>query len=136
MARSLNLTKVEGIPELAKAIEKLQKKVSGDEVRKVLMAGAMEIRDEARERAPEDTGRLKRNVIATYGKNRVSPKDEIDVLVGVKYGKDGGNHAHLIEFGTSKMPAQPFFRPAVQSKKSDVAEIITDGLKNIIEEKS
>jgi len=133
MARSVNLTKVEGLKGLAQAVEALKDRVKSKEVQDILLAGAFVIRDEARANVPVDTGLLKSNIIATRGK----PKgDSTDVLVGVKYGKGGGNHAALVEFGTSKMQPQPFFRPAVNAKKTEAGEIIAEGLKNLIEEKT
>lgn len=132
MARSVKFTKVEGLAEFADAVEKLKGKVSGEDVRKVLMRGAFVIRDEAKARVPVDTGKLKESIIATYGKK---DPDDLNVLVGVKYGKGGAPHAHLVEFGTSKMPPRPFFRPAVSSKKTEAGEKIAEGLKKLIEVK-
>ncbi len=132
MARSVKFTKVEGLADLADAVEKLKGKVSGDEVRRVLMRGAFVIRDEAKARVPVDTGKLKESIIATYGKK---DPDDLNVLVGVKYGKGGAPHAHLVEFGTSKMQPRRFFRPAVTAKKNETGEIIAEGLRKLIEGK-
>lgn len=132
MARSVKFTKVEGLDDLAKAVEKLKGRVSGKEVQNVLLSGAFVIRDEAKARVPVDTGRLRDNIIATKGK----PKGEgLDVLVGVRYGKGGGNQAHIIEHGSSKIAPRPFFRPAVSAKKTEAGEKIAEGLKKLIEDK-
>jgi len=132
MARSVKFTRVEGLDDLAKAVEELKGRVSGKEVQDILLSGAFVIRDEARARVPVDTGRLRENIIATRGK----PKgDETDVLVGVKYGKDGAPHAHLVEFGSSVQFPKPFFRPAVAAKKAEAGKKIAEGLKKLIEEK-
>lgn len=133
MARTLR-TKVEGLDELVKAVEALEKKVSGKEVQDVLLSGAFLIRDEARARVPVDTGLLRSNIIATRGKPKSD--DGTDVLVGVRYGKGGGNTAHFSEFGTTKEAARPWFRPAVSAKKTEAGEKIAEGLKKLIEEKT
>lgn len=132
MARSVKFTKVEGLDDLAKAVESLKDRVASDEVKNILLAGAWVIRDEARALVPVRTGLLKENIIATRGKKQ---SEQLDVLVGVRYGKGGGNVAHIIEFGSSKMEAQPFFRPAVAAKKNEAGEIIAAALKKLIEEK-
>ncbi len=39
---------------------------------------------------------------------------------------------HIFERGTRKMSARPFFRPAIDSKKSEAAKVIEKGLKKLI----
>jgi HK97 gp10 family phage protein len=37
-------------------------------------------------------------------------------------------HAHLVEFGTAKMRAKPFFRPAFDETKEEIAQTIREKL--------
>ena len=60
------------------------------------------IKNHAKRIVPVDTGTLK-NSIHIFPMN---PAKKITLADGVKYGK-------YVEFGTSKMKAQPFFRPAL-----------------------
>lgn len=76
----------------------------------VLEATANAIADDARSLAPvgsgeEDTpGELADSITVTRGANKV------DIDVGVPY-------AVHVEYGTSKMPAEPFFQPALSAAK-------------------
>lgn len=123
--------KIEGLEALRRQLrqlpEELQKKALGDAVAK----GANLIRDEARVRAPFLTGMLKRSIRSTRSVRRGS---EAAAFVGVrrltkktlrKLGfKGDAFYWKFLEFGTSKQPAQPFLRPAFDSKKEKAVEVI------------
>ena len=64
---------------------------------------AMDLEAHAKSRAPVDTGTLKNSIQAT----RVGDA-HWRVVVGVDYGL-------YVEWGTSRMAAQPFFQPAIQA---------------------
>lgn len=66
------------------------------------MAFALVVQNQARELAPVDTGRLKSSIAA--GPSR--PPYTAEVGSNVRY-------APHVEFGTYKMRAQPFMRPAI-----------------------
>lgn len=51
--------------------------------------------------------------------------NDIEGVVGVKKGK--AFYAKFIEFGTSKMAAQPFIRPALLNNKREVVKLIMSG---------
>ena len=53
------------------------------------------------------------------------------VLAGVDTRK--APHASMVERGTSKTPARPFWRPAITKTRHVIAKIYADGLKKIIE---
>lgn len=55
------------------------------------------------------------------------------VLQGTKIGE---NLATMWEFGTAKMPARPWFRPAVQQVRSAVLTTIANGYRAILERHS
>lgn len=46
-------------------------------------------------------------------------------------GKASALHAIFNEYGTSKMPAQPFMRPAMEKLKNDIDEILKDNIKEV-----
>ena len=60
--------------------------------------------------------------VVTYRGTRASVKYENDPF-----------YFFMLEFGTSKMPAKPFLRPAFESKKADAAQRIADRLRTSIE---
>lgn len=128
--------RLEGIPEIAANVNKLLKTVGGDkgrkvgdEVKRVLMGGALVVRDEARDLVPVRTGKLKSAIFAAYGDEK-----QPNVIVGVNYRI--APHAHLVEFGArgGEMPPQPYMRPAVTATRSKVANIVAEGFKKIVDE--
>lgn len=90
------------------------------------------VRDSARANArgiddPETASVIWKKIVTQY-RSRLSKGDQVTVSVGVQGGakpvkgdKDTG-HWRLVEFGTEKMPAQPFMRPALESNVSKVAD--------------
>jgi HK97 gp10 family phage protein len=126
----------EGLPELNKNVDNLLKEMGhkegqrvGDRIKRVLMGAALTIRDEARDLVPVKTGLLKSAIFAAYGDER-----KPDVLVGVNHRI--APHSHLVEFGArgGQMPAQPFMRPAIAATRGIAANMVADGLKDIIED--
>ena len=137
--------KVEGLAELAKALKALPAEIAGKNggpLRRAIGRAAVVIRDDARRRAPVDTGNLRDNIIAV--RKRKSPQGTEGYFVEVrrkrrKYantranrrkGRVGKTYENLgeayygmfVELGTAKMPAQPFLRPAFESKKTEAVE--------------
>lgn len=81
-----------------------------------LKKAAKPLRDEIERRAPKYTW----DFVETLAVRKTKFKNfgEHQVIVGFKKGRDGNGRplkgfiAHFHEYGTSKMPAKPFMRPA------------------------
>lgn len=143
MARSLvtkrgKSVRLEGLPEISAAIDRILSETKrsgaravGEKVKRVLMGGALMVRDEVRDMAPQgETGNLKRGVFAAYGR-----EDKPDVLVGMNYRI--APHAHLVEFGhggPNAAPPHPYFRPGIAAAKPLAIRSIAEGLKRVIDE--
>lgn len=137
--------KVEGLAELAKALKALPPEIAGKNggpLRKAIGRAAVVIRDDARRRAPVDTGNLRDNIISV--RKRKSPQGTEGYFVEVrrkrrKYANTRANrrkkragmnyetmgeayYGMFVELGTAKSPAQPFLRPAFESKKVEAVE--------------
>lgn len=131
---SKGASNVAGLPELFRKLSDLGEAVESDDVYKVLMHGAFVLRDEAKDLAPYDPARksgthLRDAIFAAEGdpsKDKRGP----NVIAGVN--SRLAPHAVLIEKGTSRMPAQPFWRPAITTVRGAVANIYAEGLKKII----
>lgn len=82
------------------------------------------VADAARQRVPVDTGKLKDTIRVTRLPN--DPKLDIRVYAGSR-DKGGAFYAHMIEFGTTKMGARPFLRPALNQAKSVIMGIMENG---------
>jgi HK97 gp10 family phage protein len=63
----------------------------------------------------------------TAGKHPVSPNAKV-----APGGKVAEAYATMLEFGTSRMPARPAIRPAVQSGKQGIINVLTDGFQALL----
>ena len=85
--------------------------------------------------APKLTGGLSAS-IKMYQK-----KKKNGVTIGPEYGKGGGNHAHLIEYGhisrdgKTFVPAQPFIRPTWAKMKSNVERDLKEAISKKMQQK-
>ena len=123
--------RLEGIPEMKKTLQAIRKTLDAkgnvalaDRVRGACLVPAQMIADEARDLAPEGrTGRLKSACLAKMGKG-AGAFAYVDRKIAP--------HAWFVEKGTSKMPAQPYFRPAVAAMRPMVARLIAEKLPAIL----
>jgi len=127
MAETLQLT---GFKELAAALRELPDRVAKNALRTAVSAGASVIRKEVRSRSPVDTGLLKKHM---YQKQirELSSAESQTFFVGVRKvkSKDGVKQPspfywRFLEFGTSKLPAKPFLRPAFEMQKDNAIKAI------------
>ena len=106
---------------LLKALCQFPKNIQNNVLAGAVRAGAKPLVDAARTNVPVDTGNLKKSI----GINRKKTKDKSTVWFTVsprKGGVNDGFYGHMIEFGTSKMTAQPFMRPAFESQDNQSIE--------------
>ena len=128
---------IEGIEEIASnaaALVRASGYGHGDvaqEYKRALMAGAMIVRDEARDLVPVDTGLLKSSIFAAYGDAK-----KADVIIGVNTRKavstsKGGEtrtYAGVVEYGDDEHAPQPYMRPAISATKPLVARLLKEQL--------
>lgn len=107
---------VKGLRELDRALAELPKRVRRRVLLGALRETAKPILKDARQRMPKDSG-----VTAKDLKIRAVPKSETDVgqvAVAIAGSESKGGRSYImrfLEFGTEKMAAKPFFRPAVDA---------------------
>lgn len=132
MADMMNLT---GFKELADALRELGPRVAKNTLRRAVAAGATVVRTDARSKAPVDTGEMRKDIMVKRErdtKGEASAKYSVFVRSGKKSRLAGKGrnvqknsfYWRFLEFGTSKMSARPFMRPAFESKKEDAVRII------------
>ncbi|SNT76715.1 HK97-gp10 family putative phage morphogenesis protein [Paracoccus seriniphilus] len=130
---------VEGFAELEKALDNLSKSAGKAVLRRALKKAAQPTADLARSMAPVKTGKLAKSVIVgtrldgrqarIHRRMFRDDKAAVEMFVGPSYLRgDGGRHGHLVEFGTSKMAARPFMRPAWDQDKNAMLERLSDEL--------
>ena len=133
------LKSIEGLKELQAAMKQLPQNIGRNVLRGAVSAGASVIRKEARDKAPVYQGRipaghapagtLRRAVFQKQIREASSWFKQV-FFVSVKSGKKqqkkglDAYYWRFVEFGTKKMAAQPFLRPAFESKKHEAVEAI------------
>ncbi len=137
-----------GLNELAQQLQHLPDKLAGKILDRAVGAGARLIRDEVKARAPVDTGALRsqifckrehhdsafesiyvvgvRNGVAHYANNVRNRRMN---RAGQTYNNAGATYYwRFLEFGTRKMAAHPFLRPAFDAKNNEAVKVITETL--------
>lgn len=132
--------KIDGVDKLIRKLDRLPAAIGRNIERRVLMEAGEIIAARARELVPVDTGNLRDSIVvsdrplggafkmdaagaASTGEGRMT------VYIGPKTGgRNDGYYGHMVEFGTVKMAAQPFLRPAFDSTKGQVQSRIAGDL--------
>lgn len=116
--------------EWTSALSKLDGKFKEGLARSMAVAGGKVLRDEAKQQAPVDTGRLRDSIYLAFKDDR---SNEAQIVYSVSWNAKLAPHGHLIEFGhwhvkggkggepTSWTPAKPFLRPAYDIAKPKAA---------------
>lgn len=145
---------VEGFRELDKALGELGKSAGRATLKRALTKAAQPIADRAHALAPIDKGILEGSIVvsskfvnragfAEYGATLRGGGTKTEARTALRGARRGGNsetraeltvaapapHAHLVEFGTVKMDAQPFMRPAWESEKQGALASIAGTLR-------
>jgi hypothetical protein len=111
-------------------VAKMMNRVTGPRFKKeVCMPAAQiavtEIRDFIRPLTK--TGKLDSAVFADYGDEK-----KPNVLVGMNYRKAG--YAHIVEYGSVRSRAKPYFRPGITAARSPMAASLATNMKKLITE--
>lgn len=125
---------VDGLEELADALDQLPSRVAKAAVRPALNAAGQVFQAAILATAPRDTGELANSIT-----RKVSVKGNLDsmsVIVGPKYNgggeQDPGVRVKFLEFGTVKMAPRPFMRKAFESSKAAATAAAIAVLKAVI----
>lgn len=136
--------RVEGLRELSRALRELPVRIARNDLQAATMAGAAVIRNEARLHAPVYTGKVSeghpppgtlRKAIVSKAIAELSTNTKRVAYVVVRHGKRfqhvgkkninrDAYYWRFVEFGTKKMSARPFMRPAFEAKKREAVEAI------------
>ncbi len=150
MANELTFN-LDGVPELNAKLAEVGKDVKFKGGRFALRKAANLVRDNAKARAmtfdDSETGRqVADNIVVRWSGKHFKQTGDLMFRVGVKGGGSTGRngnpdtgeggktpHWHLLEFGTSKMPAQPFMRPALAESIGAVSNEFVSQYKKAID---
>jgi len=105
--------KIEGLKELEKKMKQLSDVARKEAKQEALHAGSVLVQGGATLNAPVDTGNLRSSIDFEVG------SEDADIFSPVQY-------APHVEFGTSKMAAQPFLRSSLDSNKNNIIKIFSE----------
>ena len=128
--------KIEGIRETKIALDKVNKDVIA-ELRGGCNKGAGMFAQKAVELAPRGPGKPSKGYYGGRLKSamvhREMPYNDYSPIVSIAaVDRKIAPHAHLVEFGTSKAKAHPYFRPAFNAMKERVKQVIIAALKRAL----
>ncbi len=135
-----------GLADIARDLETLSRAENNKVLRDATRAGAEVMRDAVVERAPERTGKLKKNVVVLT--QRSKRREIISVSTFVDGTCEPGNsdnsmkasdprnafYWRFVELGTINMPAHPFIRPAFDTTEELAAQIAIQRMNQAIDE--
>jgi HK97 gp10 family phage protein len=150
--------KILGLEQLKKALNQLPVEIQQKALRSAVSASAKVVVDSAIAKAPAgETGNLKK-AIYRYRSRSGSGTGRETYLVGVRKGKkayaDTARNRRLnrvgkkytvqgeayywrfLEFGTVKMQAKPFMRPAFEGSKSRILDVMKERLGKAIQDQA
>jgi HK97 gp10 family phage protein len=138
--RPLTVTvRTTGFRELEAALDNLSKAAGKAAVRRAMYRAAQPLAELAQSKAPVLTGGLRGSIIvgaklngrqqALHRRMFRDDRSSVELFVGPSYLLGaGGRHGHLVEFGTVKMRAQPFMRPAWDADRTAILDRLRDHL--------
>jgi HK97 gp10 family phage protein len=143
--------KIEGVGDVVKRLEAAKIKNKVRPIRQALRFAAAPMKRDAKSRAPQRTGALKKSI------GYINPRSntQLFILLGPRRKKYGVYYGHLVEFGTAprkykktqyrkiggqwrrvshtgSMPAKPFMRPAFESNKENASMRFERKIKKLI----
>ncbi len=114
-----------GVDELHRRLNTLQNQLESA-ASEIISSGAAAIEREIASREPEKTGQLQANLVTKVSSGMAT-------VEMTHSGPEGsGHYAIFQEFGTSKMPAHPFFRPGVAAAKPEIKTIASQALEKAL----
>lgn len=137
MAETITI-QVEGLKELNAALQALPEELRAGPLRRAVSAAAQVVQEQAWVNAPIDEGTLRRAIYRARDKENSSAVQET-YIVGVRYGRRYRRRRmdawywRFLEFGTSRMPADPFLRPAFDATHDRQIEALRARLARAIE---
>jgi HK97 gp10 family phage protein len=118
-----------GLAELTANIAALNRKLA-DALPGIVMQAAAIVEAEIAARAPVDTGVLVHSLDAKSERRQTSASATVQIE---RSGPDGTEHYAIFnEFGTSKMRAQPFFRPGIEAARGKVDALMAQEITALV----
>lgn len=115
-----------GLKELDQALQQMAWPAARRALRKGMRQGANVVRDEVRAKAPVKTGNLRRKI-----RTRERREDADGLRFAIEIPRSAF-YGRFIEFGTSRVAAKPFMRPAAEAKTEAAVSAMRNALAEAI----
>lgn len=115
--------KLDGFEEIEKLLKKLPDKPAEKALRAGVRSGGNIIKKAAQQRVPIDSGTLEKSIFVKTQTKNFRQTGVMQVAIATQSGRTARHdayYAHMVEFGTSKMGARPFMRPALEENTQKV----------------
>ncbi len=129
--------RVEGLSDIGRRLQELSRDVATRAARSAVNAGAQTVKRRAQQNVPVATGNLKKNIIVRRQRPSEHGLTE-QYIVTVRQGKvtkkqaerglEDAFYGRFVEFGTVKMAARPFLRPAFDGGKEEAVTAMREQL--------
>jgi HK97 gp10 family phage protein len=135
--------KIEGLDGVLRKMRELSPKLQKKGLVAAVRKGANIVRDDARNRAkqfddPSTPKPIWKEIVSKVNGRRGRQEGGVVMQVGIRGGarKSGDNvfYWRFLEFGTEKMAARPFMRPALESKAEAATDAIVTELNRQLDE--
>lgn len=136
-----------GLDEIARDLETLSRAENNKVLRDATRTGAEVLREEVIQRAPERSGKLKKNVVVLTQKSRRRGEISSGVHIRGRNMRTGNSdnsmktsdprnafYWRFVELGTVNMPAHPFVRPAFDTRQEQAAQVAMERMNRAIDE--
>ncbi|WP_049294036.1 HK97-gp10 family putative phage morphogenesis protein [Franconibacter helveticus] len=136
-----------GLDEISRDLETLSRAENNKVLRDATRAGAEVLREEVIQRAPERTGKMKKNVVILTQKARRRGEISSGVHIRGVNPRTGNSdntmkannprnafYWRFVELGTVNMPAHPFVRPAFDTRQEQAAQAAMERMNRAIDE--
>ncbi|AKE95099.1 HK97 gp10 family phage protein [Cronobacter sakazakii] len=136
-----------GLDEIARDLETLSRAENNKVLRDATRAGAEVLREEVIQRAPERTGKMKKNVVILTQKARRRGEISSGVHIRGVNPRTGNSdntmkannprnafYWRFVEMGTVNMPPHPFVRPAFDVRQEQATEVAIRRMNQAIDE--
>lgn len=138
-----NQFEIQGLDGVLRKMRELSPKLQKSGLVKAVRKGANIVRDDARNRAkefddPNTPKPIWREIVTKVNSRRGRQEGGVVMQVGIRGGaREAGDNVfywRFLEFGTEKMAARPFMRPALESNVERATDAIVAELKRQLDE--
>lgn len=135
-----------GLLDISHDLERLSKAENKKVLRDGTRAGAEVLKQEVIQRAPERTGKLKKNVVVVTMRGKRNAMVSGVHIRGVNPATGNSDNTmkasnrrnafywRFVELGTSNMPAHPFVRPAFDTRQEEATRAVIARMNTAIDE--